>query len=153
MLGWKNICSPTFRNTTPRVVRMWALYTVPSVAENPHSLTWPPRPQPPSLPTLHTRTCSTHGRTCAHSHTQAARWVKCQESHLMKRRLHTNAVCLCRERPFYSAGQCLCWLSFVCTFLSTKSNRRNGGKKEVRQACNHRHRHVQAYTSAPFISL
>lgn len=93
-------------------------------------ISWPPRAQPPSPPTLHTRTCSTHGRTCAHSHTQAARWVKCQESHLMKRRLHTNAVCLCRERPFYSAGQCLCWLSFVCTFLSTKSNRRNGGKKK-----------------------
>lgn len=72
----------------------------------------------------------------------------------MKRHLHTNSVCLCRERPFYSTGQCLCWLFFVCTFLSTKSNRKEKKKKkkEVRQACNHSHWHVQTYTSSPFIS-
>lgn len=71
---------------------------------------------------------------CSFTHTHTARWVKCPVSHLMKRHLHTNRLCLCRERPFYSAGQCLCWLFFVRTFLSTKSSRKNEKKESERHA-------------------
>lgn len=129
-LGWKNICALAFGSTAPRVVRLWAPYTVPSVAKYPHSLTWTPPPPPPRLnpPTLtdSTQTNVQHAwlHVCPLTHTYATRWVKCQVSHLMKRHLHTNRLCLCRERPFYSAGQCRCWLSFVCTFLSTKKKKK-----------------------------
>lgn len=91
----------------------------------------------------------------AWAHTRQ-RWVKRRVSHLMKRHLRTNGLCLCRERPFYSAGQCLCWLFFVCTFLSTKSNRKTGEResereREVRQACKHNHWHVQTYTGSRYL--
>ncbi len=110
---------------------MWALHTVPSVAKYPHGSTW----TTPSSHTLAARMdVCVHSLSHTHTHTYAARWAKCQESHLMKRHLHTNSTCFRRERPFYSAGQCLCWLFFVCTFLSSKSNRKNE-KQEVRQAC------------------
>lgn len=131
VLGWKNICTPTFRNTTLRVVRMWAQYTVPSVARYPHSYHLPPSPAPP------TDTHSTH----THTHGHAARMVArvhvrahtqqgerdVERATWWKDTSHTNTGCLCRERPFYSAGQCLCWLFFVCTFLGTKSNRKDEG--------------------------
>lgn len=155
MLGWKNICALTFSNTTLRAVRMWVLYTVPSVAKCPHGLDWTPLPPPPPPPRhsdfTHTNVRHAWMHVCTLTHTDPARWAKRQVSHLMKRHIHTNRLCLCRERPFYSARQCLCWLFFVCTFLSTKSSRKNG-EKEVREACNRNHWHVQTYKSSPFIS-
>lgn len=97
-------------------------YTVPSVAKYSHKLTWKhPHPQ------RFTRADVRHAWT----RTQQGERNR-QVSHLMKRHLRTNGPCLCRERPFYSAGQCLCWLFFVCTFLSTKSNRKKGEREKKR---------------------
>lgn len=47
----------------------------------------------------------------------------------MKRLLHTNTVCLYKERSVYSIGQCHCLLVFVYPFLNTKTISKAGKMK------------------------
>lgn len=128
----------------------------PLLQKYPHSLTWkhpPPNPttspQPPN--TSRMQTCGTHGRTRSKV-SETARKPPDE-----KTPPHKRPFAYAGRGPFYSAGQCLCWLFFVCTFLSTKSNRKKGAregkkkKKEVRQACKHNRWHVQTYTRSRYL--
>lgn len=122
-LGWKNICAPTFRKTAASVVRRRAPRTLFPLLQSIRTSS----PESTPHPQRFTRADVRHAWT----RTQQGERNR-QVSHLMKRHLRTNGPCLCRERPFYSAGQCLCWLFFVCTFLSTKSNRKKGEREKKR---------------------
>lgn len=88
--------------------------------------TFLPPPPHPLTHTLHTHTGVRHAwsHVCTFAHTQQGE-QDAERATWWKDTSHTNTSCLCRERPFYSAGQCLCWLFFVCTFLGTKSNRKD----------------------------
>lgn len=140
---------------------MWALYTVPSVAKYPHS---PPpphhhhHPTPTHLPTLtnSTHTSVQHAWThvCTFAHMQQGEW-NAKWATWWKDTSTQTAFAYVGRGPFIQRDNVCVDFSLSAHFKHQKQQKEWGEekKKEVRQACNHSHWHVQTYTSSPFISL
>lgn len=93
---------------------------------------------------------------CSYSHTHthmcAARWVKRQVSHLMKRHLHTNRLCLCRERPLLF-HRTMSLLTFLCLHIFKHQKQQKEREKKHTQSERHaavatdKFRLIQAFLS------
>lgn len=77
----------------------------------------------------HTQTCSTHGCMRAHSHTRMQQQGE-REATWWKDTSTQTAFAYAGRGPFIQRDNVCVDFFFVCTFLSTKSSRKNGGEKK-----------------------
>lgn len=129
-LGYKNICTPTFRNTTLSVVRMWAPRTLFPLLQNIHTAS-PERPHSPNPPDAH-RLCTDKraARMVAclliHTHTCSKVSEMPSEPPDEKTSPHKQALLMQGEALLFSGTMSV--LTFLCLhILSTKSTRKNWG--------------------------
>lgn len=82
---------------------------------------------PPTVYRLYIHGQAAHMGTCTHTHSKVSEMPSEPPDDKTPSR---KWPLLIQGEALYLAGQCPCWLFFVCTFLSTKSKRQNGGDSD-----------------------